>query len=157
MKRIKSPKSCSWLAEKWYFHGVKKVKKLKKEWCVYNWLDALLAVGVPVALQHHLLHYLSNPKLPLHETIWWLVQVLCQGQNKNEKRNTKWHKYSHFGVLNVSPSTSKRAKSSSSAMAIKRSNFKNGSNFLQFCGYILLQIPTFLKSRSSYFSKMGLS
>lgn len=50
---------------------VKKVKKKKEPGRGPTWPDALLATGVPVALQHVLL-YLSNPKLPFHQIIeWW--------------------------------------------------------------------------------------
>ncbi|KAJ6880356.1 hypothetical protein NC652_033635 [Populus alba x Populus x berolinensis] len=45
-----------------------------------DWLRCLACERsrpVPVALQHHMLPCLSNPKLPLHET----MQVLCQEEN----------------------------------------------------------------------------
>lgn len=84
-----------------------------------------------------------------------MVGAGAMSRTRKKQRKTakkKWHKYSHFGFLNESLSTSKTAKSSSRAMVIKRSYFKNCPIY-NFAVASFFYGSNFLKSWSRYFSK----
>jgi hypothetical protein len=102
---------------------------------VQNWLDALLAIS-PCRFTASLLLHLSNPKLPLHETFWSLVQLLCLNIEMGMTHSPRTGEFWSLSQQVKGQSSSKSSK----ATAIKRSS----SSFMNWAKFTTLGLPIFL-------------